>query len=96
MRRLNRVLTVALVVGALWSVAAQDSVPEAGQIGLNTAQQSLQEVRVNQFEDPGFWLSSIASDRGLILHRRVAGGAPDKEPIEASSNARQRINVRRG
>lgn len=83
MRRRSVVLAVVLVVGALWSVAAQDSVPEAGQIGLNTAQQNLQEVRVDQFEDPGFWLSSIPSDRGLILHRRVAGSAPGKEPIEA-------------
>ena len=87
MRRLNRVFTVALALGTLWSVAAQDSVPEAGQIGLNTAQQNLQEVRVDQFEDPGFWLSSIPVDRGLILHRRVAGGAPGKEAIEAEAEA---------
>ena len=49
MRKLSVVLAVVLTVAALWSVAAQDSVPEAGQIGLNTAQQNLQEVRVDQF-----------------------------------------------
>ncbi len=54
--------------------------PEA--LGVDTAQQNLQQISVSRFEDPGFWLSSIPADRGLVMHRRLAGGPADKEPLE--------------
>ena len=74
-----------LVLGA--GAFAQETAPTAGTIGVDAAQQNLQEISVNRFEDPGFWLSSIAADKGLIMHRRVAGGPADKQPIPAEADA---------
>ena len=69
------------------SLAAQETLPDPGELGLDTAQQNLQEISINRFEDPGFWLSSIPADRGLVLHRRVAGGPDDKQPIPGEVEA---------
>lgn len=75
---------------ALLSVAgvfAQETQPDPDALGVDTAQQNLQEISIDRFEDPGFWLSSIPADRGLIMHRRVQGGPMDKEPIPAEVEA---------
>ncbi len=69
------------------SLAAQETLPDPAELGLDTAQQNLQEISIDRFEDPGFWLSSIPADRGLILHRRVAGGPDDKQPIPGEVEA---------
>jgi hypothetical protein len=68
-------------------LAAQETEPDPNDLGVDTAQQNLQEISIDRFEDPGFWLSSIPADRGLIMHRRVAGGPADKEPIPAEVEA---------
>tara|TARA_B100000614_G_scaffold47118_1_gene40184 strand:- start:221 stop:886 length:666 start_codon:yes stop_codon:yes gene_type:complete len=68
-------------------VLAQESTPNPADIGVDTAQQNLQEISIDRFEDPGFWLSSIPADRGLVMHRRLAGGPADKQPIPGEENA---------
>jgi hypothetical protein len=64
---------------------AQETDP--ADIGVDTAQQNLQTISVSRFEDPGFWRSSIPADRGLVIHRRLAGSPADKEPIPAEQEA---------
>ncbi len=80
---LSLVLTCVLAAGVL----AQESTPNPADIGVDTAQQNLQEISIDRFEDPGFWLSSIPADRGLVMHRRLAGGPADKQPIPGEENA---------
>jgi hypothetical protein len=86
MKRMILLVAVGLLVLGLGAFA-QETAPVAGAIGIDAAQQNLQEISVNRFEDPGFWLSSIAADKGLIMHRRVAGGPADKQPIPAEAAA---------
>ncbi|MCG8480662.1 MAG: flagellar filament outer layer protein FlaA [Spirochaetales bacterium] len=80
-------VSVLLMCVMALSLAAQETLPDPGDLGLDTAQQNLQEISIDRFEDPGFWLSSIPADRGLILHRRVAGGPDDKQPIPGEVEA---------
>jgi len=80
-------LTGVLICAVAFVVAAQETQPDPEALGVDTAQQNLQEISIDRFEDPGFWLSSIPADRGLIMHRRVAGGPMDKEPIAAEVEA---------
>lgn len=77
----------ALLVMLAMAVAAQDTPPDPSAIGVDTAQQNLQEISIDRFEDPGFWIPSVAADVGLIMHRRVAGSPADKEPIPAEVEA---------
>lgn len=77
------VATLVFATGAF----AQETVPTPESIGIDSAQQNLQEISVDRFEDPGFWIPSIAADKGLIMHRRIAGGPMDKEPIPAEVEA---------
>lgn len=74
---------VALLLFPAVGLFAQDTPPDPEAIGVDAAQQNLQEISVDRFEDPGFWIPSIATDIGTIMHRRVAGGPADKEPIPA-------------
>lgn len=81
-------LLVAILAVLVAGVAvAQDSTPAPEDIGVDAAQQNLQEISIDRFEDPGFWLSYIPSDRGLIMHRRVTGGPGDKQPIPGEEEA---------
>jgi len=80
-------LTGALVFAGAVLLVAQETEPEPDELGIDTAQQNLQEISISRFEDPGFWLSSIPADRGLIMHRRVAGAPAGKEPIPAEVEA---------
>ena len=83
----NVLLQLVLAVLVVAVVGAQDTNPDPADIGVDTAQQNLQEVSVDRFEDPGFWLSSIPADRGLVMHRRLEGAPADKEPIAGEENA---------
>jgi len=47
--------------------------PDANKIGIETAQQKLKEVSVDQFEEAGFWDASISSDEGVIVGRLFEG-----------------------
>ena len=59
----------------------------AEDLGADTAQQSLQEVSISKFEDPGMWRVSMPLDQGLISHRRFPGGPADRRPLEAEEEA---------
>lgn len=80
---MKRRVLLALVVAAVGAsgLYAQETPIDPGVLGVDTAQQNLREISVDRFEDPGFWLSSIPADRGLVMHRRLAGGPADKQPI---------------
>lgn len=86
MKRLA-ILTGVLVLFVTVVVVAQETEPDPADLGVDSAQQNLQEISVDRFEDPGFWLSSIPADRGLVMHRRVNGAPADKEPIPAEVEA---------
>lgn len=74
-------LFVSVFTGAL--LVAQDAgAPNAGQIGLDSAQQMLQEISVSKFEDAGLWFGVMAGDEGVIQLRRFEGSPLDKEPLE--------------
>lgn len=81
------VLTGVLVLCVTAVTFAQETEPDPNDLGVDTAQQNLQEISIDRFEDPGFWLSSIPADRGLVMHRRVNGAPADKEPIPAEVEA---------
>ena len=82
---------LSLVIVSIFAAAvlsAQDAGgPDAGQIGVNSAQQKLQEVSVSKFEDAGLWYGLMAADEGIIQIRRFEGSPMDKEPIEAEVEA---------
>ncbi|OQY34151.1 MAG: flagellar filament protein FlaA [Spirochaetaceae bacterium 4572_59] len=74
-------LFVSVFTGALL-VAQEAGTPNAGQIGLDSAQQKLQEISVSKFEDAGLWYGIMASDEGVIQLRRFEGSPLDKEALE--------------
>ncbi len=55
--------------------------PVAEEIGVDSAQQNLEEISISKFEDAGFWFSSMPRDQGITELRRLPGGPRDKEPI---------------
>ncbi len=75
-------LSLMVAVFAVPMGFAQETDVDPAQIGIDSAQQNLQQISISRFEDPGFWLSSIPADRGLVMHRRLAGAPADKEPLE--------------
>jgi hypothetical protein len=80
MRNLLIVLIIALTFSGV--AFAQESTPDPSQIGVDTAQQRLQEVSIEKFEDPGFWSVTMPLDHGVVTHRRFEGTPLDKQPIE--------------
>ena len=72
---------------AAGAAATDIAAPNANKIGIETAQQKLREVSVDQFEDAGFWDSSISSDEGIVTSRlfegRPAGSAAEPWRIRA-------------
>lgn len=58
--------------------------PNAAQIGVDTAQQKLKEVSIDQFEAAGFWDVSMSNDEGIVTDRlfegRPAGSAAEPLP----------------
>jgi hypothetical protein len=63
--------------------AAEVGTPDPAKIGVDTAQQKLKEVSVDQFEAAGFWDAKISNDDGVTTARlfegRPAGSAA--EPV---------------
>ena len=79
---MKRVLLLTLLVfGTVMLLGAQQADPEAARIGVDTAQQNLQEVSISKFEDSGFWRVYMPIDQGVIESRRFEGGPNDKEPL---------------
>jgi hypothetical protein len=62
--------------------AADVGSPDPNKIGIETAQQKLKEVSVDQFEAAGFWDAKISSDEGVITDRLFEGRPAEsaKEP----------------
>jgi hypothetical protein len=58
---------------AAGATASDVASPDANKIGIETAQQKLREVSVDQFQDAGFWDASISSDEGIIAARLFVG-----------------------
>jgi hypothetical protein len=80
MKRVLLITTLVLAVAAL--AVAQRANPAASEIGVDTAQQSLQEISISKFEDSGFWRVYMPIDQGVIESRRFEGGPNDKPPLE--------------
>jgi hypothetical protein len=85
MKRILIVLAVLTLVSA--AAFAQATEPDPTQIGVDSAQQALQEVSISKFEDPGFWTVGIPLDDGVISHRRFEGGPLAKEPLIGEEDA---------
>jgi hypothetical protein len=58
----------------------------AGRLGIDSAQQDLQEVSVDKFEQEGYWRASISSDSGFISSRLFKGSPAGKEPLAAEED----------
>ncbi len=78
---MKRILIILMIVGVSASLLAQETPPDPTQIGVDSAQQNLQEISIDRFEDPGFWQARIPLDKGIVTHRRVQGGPADKVAI---------------
>lgn len=79
---MKRVLLLTiLIIGAVSVLGAQEADTEAAALGVDTAQQNLQEVSISKFEDSGFWSVYMPIDQGVIESRRFEGGPNDKEPL---------------
>ena len=63
------VVIILLVSGAVW---AQQEEVDPSQLGVDSAQQRLQEVSVTRFEDPAFWNVNMPQDSGVLTYRRLA------------------------
>ncbi len=63
--------------------------PDATKIGVDTAQQKLQEVSVDQFQSAGFWNASMSNDEGLVASRQFEGhpAGSAAEPLPNPGNA---------
>ncbi len=79
MKRILLLTVLILAAGGLLS--AQQADPEAASIGVDTAQQKLQEVSISKFEDSGFWRVYMPIDQGVIESRRFEGSPNDKQPL---------------
>ncbi|MDR1325899.1 MAG: flagellar filament outer layer protein FlaA [Treponema sp.] len=58
----------------------------ASQLGIDAAQQNLQEVSVDKFEQEGYWRASISSDSGFISSRLFIGKPDGKVPISEEAD----------
>jgi len=63
--------------------AAEVGTPDPNKIGVDTAQQKLKEVSVDQFEAAGFWDAKISNDDGIATARLFEGrpAASAAEPV---------------
>lgn len=86
MKRIAGIIVTSIMI--LFPVVAQnvDEI-DPTKLGTDTAQQKLQEVSVDRFENPGFWTVRMPLDNGLVEFRRFEGGPKDKEPIQAEVEA---------
>lgn len=92
-KRICGIVFVFLLIGGFLFAQEQENEdqpvgePNPNAIGVDSAQQNLQEISVNKFEDTGFWNVYMASDQGVTAMRRFPGGPMDKEPIEGEEAA---------
>jgi len=60
---------------------------DATLIGVDKAQQELQEISINKFEDDGFWKGDMMKDDGFISLRRFEGSPAEKKPLTGETAA---------
>ena len=72
-------LTLTILTFPLFAQTTQ--APNPATIGVDTAQQALEEVSVSRFEDPGMWEVFMPIDQGIIESRRFAGHPAEAKPI---------------
>lgn len=77
---MKRALILFVLILSAATLFAQQDV-DVTDLGRDTAQQSLQEISVSKFEDPGFWRVYMPIDQGVIESRRFEGGPFDKEAL---------------
>jgi hypothetical protein len=87
---MKRYIIAALFIGCVGFLFAQNEIggPDAGLIGIETAQIDLKEISVDKFEQEGFWRSFMSSDTGYTVTRLFEGSPSGKEaiPDEADQN----------
>lgn len=84
---------LALILTALCTVGliAQDSAPTNDSAANETANQSLQDVYIDGFEDAGVWKVSIPADHGVISSVQRSGVHKDFVDISKGLNAGQTV-----
>jgi len=76
MKRLLIIILVFSIAAAAFTQQAYEiGSPNAGSLGLDSAQQYLKEVSVEKFERDGFWRSAMSPDDGYTT-TRLFNGAP--------------------
>lgn len=71
---MKRYSVIALFLLCAGIVFAQETTPNASQIGITAAQQYLKEISVDKFEYDGYWRSVMSSDQGYVSSRLFNGG----------------------
>lgn len=79
---MKRITGFFIFMAVVVAVFAQQATPDPRNLGVDTAQQRLQEVSISKFEDAGFWRASMPIDQGLIESRRFEGAPASKVPLE--------------
>ena len=75
------VLIFSVAGGVFAQQAPEVGAPDAGRLGIDTAQQFLKEVSVEKFERDGFWRSTMSTDEGYTTTRLFEGSPMGKIPI---------------
>lgn len=95
-RLIVALLSVVVLLGAGMPLAAQNQnvvvgEPNAAAIGKDSAQQLLEEVSVDKFEDAAFWSAAMSLDMGVTQVKRLVGSPAAKTPIaaEAANNIKE-------
>ena len=55
--------------------------PNPADVGKDQAQQLLEEVSVDKFEDAAFWYAAMPLDQGIVTTKRLAGSPAGKTPL---------------
>ncbi len=74
-------VALTLLVLSIPVFAQATAPPNAATIGVDTAQQALQEISISKFEDPGMWRVFMPVDQGIIESRRFEGAPAERKPI---------------
>lgn len=85
MKKILLASAIVFLFGGL--VFGQTSQIDPSKIGVDSAQQKLQEISIDKFEDPGAWHAKIPDDHGIIVGRRFEGNPADKKALTAEANA---------
>ncbi|MCL2602425.1 MAG: flagellar filament outer layer protein FlaA [Treponema sp.] len=82
---MKHILIIAFILSVATLSFGQEEIgnPDPWLIGVDTAQQFLQEVSVDRFEREGFWRSAMSPDSGFVITRLFRGGPAAVQPIPA-------------